>query len=100
MSSLSINVRRLVCNVSVKSKEKKSPLHKDPKAKKPDLQFREAAPQSGQAPPVGSETATEDKGPAAGRAPVSAAGADPRRVAEKVYDLMKEEVRLGRLRGG
>lgn len=97
---MSINVHRLVCNVSVKTKEKKSSLHKDPKSKKPDLQFREASPQSGQAPPVGSATATEDKGPATGREPVSAAGADPRRVAEKVYDLMKEEIRLGRLRGG
>ena len=96
---MSINVRRLVCNVSVKTKEKKSPLHKDAKAKKPDLQFREAPTQGGQAPPVGSETATQDKGPAAGRAPVSAAGVDPHRVAERVYELMKEEIRLGRLRG-
>ena len=98
---MAINVRRLVCNVSVKTTEKKSPLHKDAKGKRPDMLFRAASQaKSGQGPPSPSDTATEDKGPASGDAAVSGAGADPLRVADKVYDLMKQEIRLGRMRGG
>ncbi len=98
---MAVNVRRLVCNVTVKSTAKKSPLHKDAKSKHPDLKFREAGShQSGEGSPPPSETATEGKGPASGNAPVSASGADPHRVADKVYDLMKQEVRLGRMRSG
>lgn len=96
---MTIDVSRLVCNVTVKAKEKKSPLGKDAKSKHPDLLYRAPAGHGGQTPPVGSETATQDKGPASGRSEVSAAGADPLRVADKVYELMKDEIRLGRLRG-
>ena len=97
---MAISIARLVCNVTVKTGEKKSPLNKDAKAQRPDLQFRAPeSPKGGQAPASPAETATESKGPAAGQHEVSAAGADPLKVAERVYDLMKQEIRLGRLRG-
>jgi hypothetical protein len=97
---MSLSIRRLVCVVTVKGVEKKSPLNKDAKAARPDLQFRSPpARQAGQAGPSASESATEGKGSAAGKEPVSAAGVDPSRVAERVYELMKAEVRLARMRG-
>lgn len=97
---MSLNVRRLVCVVTVKGEEKKSPLNRDAKAARPDLEFRAApARQAGQAGPVGGDSATESKGAAAGKEPVSAAGVDPARVAERVYELMKAEIRLSRMRG-
>jgi hypothetical protein len=95
-----INIARLVCNVTVKTGEKKSPLSKDAKAQRPDMHYRTAEPhKGGQSPASPSETATEDKGPAAGKSEVSASGADPHKVADRVYELMKQEIRLGRLRG-
>jgi hypothetical protein len=95
-----ISIARLVCNVTVKTAEKKSPLNKDPKAQRPDMHYRQAeTPKGGQASASPAETATEGKGPAAGQHEVSAAEADPHRVAERVYELMKQEIRLGRLRG-
>ena len=98
---MSLNIRRLVCTVTIQTGEKKSPLNKDAKAPRPDLQFRTPpARQPGQAGPVGADSATESKGAAAGKETVSAAGVDPSRVADRVYEIMKAEVRLDRLRNG
>lgn len=50
--------------------------------------------------PDPNKTATEGKGAASGRGPISAKKADPKQVADRVYELMKKEILLGRERGG
>jgi hypothetical protein len=97
---MAINIKRLICNVTVKTGDKQSPLAKDAKAQRPDLLYAMPNGQpAGQAGPLGAETATHEKGPAAQSKEASPSAADPRRVAERVYDLMKQEVIAGRARG-
>lgn len=95
-----IEIARLICNVTVHSKEKRSPLHRDPKPKQPDLLFKAPTDGAGQAPPAPSQTASEDKGPASGKHGAEPTHADPRKVADQVYELMLQEIRLSRMRQG
>ena len=96
---MSINIQRLVCNITVKTGKEQSPLGKDGQSKKPSMHFA-SAPSRGsvEGGPVPSDTATQGK--SQGDETPSALRVDPHKVAEKVYDLMKQEVVLGRMRRG
>lgn len=67
----------------------------------PSLRFAQPTPaSSGGEVETPSQTATEGKVGTGYTAPISAKSADPNKVAERVYDLMKEELRIGRIRRG
>jgi hypothetical protein len=93
-------IKTLRCRVSVKQKEKVQPTGKTPGPAKPSYLHMQAQPtaQGPSAPP--SQTATEGKGSGIGeKKAISSQGADPYKVAEKVYQLMLEEARNDRRRG-
>lgn len=67
----------------------------------PSLRFAQPAPaSSGGDIETPSQTATEGKVGTGSNAPINAKSADPGKVAERVYDLMKEDLRIGRIRRG
>ncbi|MBC8064994.1 MAG: hypothetical protein H7Y17_09200 [Chlorobia bacterium] len=83
----------------MKTGKEQSPLNKDAQAKKPSMNLA-SAPSKGsvEGQPVPSDTATQGK--MQGDDTPSALRVDPQKVAEKVYELMKQEVILGRMRRG
>jgi len=100
-----IRIKQLRCKVTVKTASAKSPLHKDEKAPRPEMLF--ALPQGASAmetAPSPGETATEErdaqKQSGGTRSPAEPRRADPKQVADRVYELMRDEIRLTRLRGG
>ncbi len=94
-----INIQRLVCNVTVKTGKEQSPLGKNAQAKKPSMHFAAAPPKgAGEGGPVPSETATQGK--MQDDSTPSALRVDPQKVADKVYELMKQEIITGRMRRG
>ena len=93
-------IRALHCLVRVRSGTRDVALHRDERPPRPALEF--AMPVAGTAAeslPLPSESASEERGPAAGKAAVSASQTDPGQVADRVYELIKQEVRLGLQRG-
>ena len=102
---MAITIKQLNCRVTVKVGGKEGALHKNEGPPRPSMAF--AVPKGGASQETGeapSKTATEDeqrflvagkKGPDA-----KPKRADPQMVANRVYDLMREEIRLARLRGG
>ena len=96
-----LTIQTLKTTVKVKSKVKESPLHQPGRPERPSMNF--AMPiteQVAHGEPDPNKTATIGKGAASHRAPVSAKNADPKKVADRVYELMKREVLLGKQRGG
>ena len=93
-------IKTLRCRVSVKQKEKKAPTGKNAGPAKPSYLLMQAQPTAGGPSAAPSQTATEGKGSGIGeKKEISSQGADPQKVAEKVYQLMLEEARNDRRRG-
>ncbi|RYG44015.1 hypothetical protein EON79_15810 [bacterium] len=96
-----LNIRKLTVNVKVTKAPAESPLGREPKAARPGLLYAAPKPSMvGQATALGEAGATQAAGK--GDAPVAGAGAgaaDPVKVADRVYNLMMEELRLNRSRG-
>lgn len=96
-----LTIKNLKATVRVKNSRQESSLHQPARPARPSLEY---------ALPVGEElvhsdpdpnkTATEGKGSASGRSPISAKNADPKMVADRVYELMKREIQSMRERGG
>jgi len=98
---MAVRIQNLICRVNVRTKTPYGVLHQDVKPPRPTLAYARVtvAPpmETGPAP---SETATQPTDAARQRKRRIAPGmADARAVAERVYDIMKEEARLTRLRG-
>lgn len=96
-----MKIRRLSCHIRIVDGNKESISHKEATPSKPELVHLTTAEeprQGGQVEP--SRSATEERNPATGRKPVSAKNADPKVIADKVYDLMMRDARAGRLREG
>ncbi|RYG35379.1 hypothetical protein EON81_12920 [bacterium] len=96
-----LNIRKLTVNVKVDKKAAESPLGREPKAARPGLLYAAPKPAlAGQATALGEPEATQAAG--RGDAPVASAApgsADPVKVADRVYNLMMEELRMSRSRG-
>ena len=96
---MAVHIRNLVCRVSVRGKRKADSLHRGEQPQRPSLTFLQPEPPV-QAQPLPSQTATEQSEHGAQQlGKPSPSDADPRAVADRVYDLMKEELSIGRLRG-
>jgi len=95
-------IRKLTCKIRVRSGRKASLLHKPEKAPHPVMEFAmpavESAPPGQPAP---SQTATQERGGATGehKAKPSARRADPKAVADRVYELMRQEILDAQRRG-
>ena len=94
-------IKTLRCRVTVKQKEKKSPTSKNAGPAKPSYLHMQPQPAALTGPSAApSQTATEGKGSGVGeKKAISSQGADPMKVADKVYQLMLEEARNARRRG-
>lgn len=94
-------IRTLRCRVLVRQKDKKPATGKPAGQAKPSLLHIVPPPTETKGPSVlPSQSATEGKGSGAGEASqVSAAGVDPGKVADRVYQLMLEEIRSEQSRG-
>lgn len=98
---MAVHIRNLVCRVSVRGKRKADSLHRGEQPQRPSLAFLQPQPPAqAETPPLPSQTATEqsEQGTQQLGKP-SPSNADPRAVADRVYDLMKNELSVGRLRG-
>lgn len=93
-------IKTLRCRVSVKQKEKASPTGKNAGPSKPSYLAMQAQPNAQGPSTTPAQSATEGKGSGIGeKRAISSQGADPMKVAEKVYQLMVEEARNDRRRG-
>jgi len=98
---MAVHIRNLVCRVTVKGKRQADALQRSEQPQRPSLTFLQPEPPAqAETPPVPSQMATQqsEHGTEQGRKP-SPGDADPRAVADRVYELMKEELSMGRLRG-
>ena len=95
------HIKKLNCRVTVRAGSKKSIPHQTEKAAKPAMHFAIPQPEArSEAPTEPSLTATEGNGTATGsRQKPSVKQADARAVADRVMELMKQEMRLARERG-
>ncbi|MGI4788790.1 MAG: hypothetical protein ACRYFS_08065 [Janthinobacterium lividum] len=102
-----VHIKHLRCRVTVKSKGHDAPVTHHPSGpSQPSLKFALAAPapraEASQPEPIQAvQTAAGKPGEAkTTEAASEAKKADPRVVADRVYDLMKQEITLARQRGG
>src|SRR4051812_18234576 len=96
-----LTINTLRSTVKVKKRRRESSLHQSAQPVRPSMDYAMPAAQvtgEGDAPP--SQTATENSGASAGRGYTSPKSADPRKVAERVYELMRQEAILDRMRKG
>jgi hypothetical protein len=94
-------IKKLKSRVTITSQSSTGPLHGNIGPTRPSLQFAQAPP----APRDGTmnlpeESGTEGKGSASQSDPISAKNIDPKKVSDRVYDLMKEDLIISRMRRG
>jgi hypothetical protein len=96
-----LTIKTLKATIRVKNSRQESSLHQPAKPARPSLEYAlPVGEELAHGEPDPNKTATEGKGAASGRSPISAKNADPKMVADRVYELMKREILLGRDRGG
>jgi len=99
---MAIRIRNLTCRVTVSKGRKSDTLQRGEQPARPSLAFTQPEPAPhGETGPEPSRTVTEARETAGEKRQRKASPdkADPRAVADRVYDLMKEEISLARLRG-
>lgn len=99
-----VHVRRLRCRVTVRTGRRAGPIAHHPEGPaRPSMHFvlPEPTPRGEAVHPEPSQTVTEHPKAADAPAPVrDVKKADPKAVADRVYDLMKQEIIDARRRGG
>ncbi len=98
---MAIRIRQLNCKVSVRTKGAKPMLHSESRPERPALAYAMPMPKpQAESEPAPVQTATEERGAAAHTKPVlSPRNVDAKLVADRVYDLMRQEIAIGRQRG-
>ncbi len=96
-----MKIRRLISNVTVTTGELGSPMGRSEGSPRPTMAFAMAPAEvrAGQGSPQPSETATGLAPDLEGGQTADPRAADPGLIANRVYDLMKAEVRLAISRG-
>ncbi len=98
---MQLTIKNLKTTVRVKTGRKESALHQGPRPERPSMEYAMPITEPVvHAEPDPGKTATQGKGAASKRTPISAKNADPKKVADRVYELMKREIILGMQRGG
>ncbi len=97
-----LSIRTLNCRVTVATKKKRSPTAATAGPTQPSMAYREAPSAStGQSDPPEAETVAETPAPAAAKPTGgNVRSADPQQVADRVYEIVRDEIRLNRLRRG
>lgn len=96
-----LTIKNLTSNVRIESTQRHSNIHEPAQPNRPSMEYAMPITEhSAHGEPDPSQTATLGKGAASNRSPISARDADPHKVADRVYELMKREIILGRQRGG
>ncbi|HVT11709.1 MAG TPA: hypothetical protein VHE55_05545 [Fimbriimonadaceae bacterium] len=96
-----LTIKTLRVTVRVKSRRRESPMHEPARPERPSLEYAmPVTEQVAHGDPDPNKTATLGRGAATGRGPISARNADPNKIADRVYELMKREIILGKHRGG
>ena len=96
-----LTIKTLKTTVNVKTKRRESPLQKAPRPAQPSMEYAMPITDSvAEGGPDPNKTATQGKGPASKRIPISAKTADPNKVADRVFELMKREIMMNKYRGG
>lgn len=98
---MATTIKLLRCRIKVKSRSQRESLHEPARAERPSLEYAQPMGQetTHAENAIPAKTATEDRNASTQRERINPREADPKQVADRVYELMKEEVRLGRLRG-
>ena len=95
-------IKHLRCRVTVRTGGKGKSLQQSAaKPVKPDMAFAMPTPEpSGDTSPAPAQTATQERGQTATPQPqASPTRADPQAVADRVYELMQQEIKNARQRG-
>ena len=99
-----VHIRRLRCLVTVKTGGRDAPVAHHPEGpKRPSLHFAlpEPLPRAEAAPPEPARVVpTQSQEVVAPEPEQEVRKADPRAVADRVYELMRQEIALSRQRGG
>lgn len=95
-----VHIDTLRCRVSVVTKARGEIEHQTPRSERPSLEYvMPMTEESGTADALPGEMANEGITAASESETVDAATADPKQVADRIYEIMKQEARLGRMRG-
>lgn len=96
-----LKIKQLHCRVRITTGGRQDIQQPAAHPARPSLKFAmPAAEPRSETEPEPSQTATQERGQTSTRQPdADPARVDPQLVADRVYDLMREEVRIGRLRG-
>lgn len=98
---MALRIRQLSCTVRVKTAVKGGLLHQDKRPEKPSLRFVVPAPAAhGESPAPPGERLTGDQAASPLTPAAKPREVDVRAVADRVYDLMRREIELGRERAG
>ncbi len=98
-----VNIRRLRCRVMVKTGGRDAPVaHHSEGPKRPSLHFAlpEPEPRAEAVPPEPANPVREEPQAVTPGPEQEVRKADPRAVADRVYELMRQEIALSRQRGG
>ena len=96
-----LTIKNLKATVTLKGSRLSSPLHEPPGPQRPSMEFAMPITDSVlEGGPDPGKTATLGKGAASHRGPISARNADPGKVADRVYELLKREILFTKYRGG
>ena len=99
-----VHIKRLRCRVTVKTGGRDAPVaHRPEGPKRPSLHFAlpAPAPRAEAAPPEPARIVpAQPEESAAPQPEPEVRKADPRAVADRVYELMRQEIALSRQRGG
>jgi hypothetical protein len=95
-----IHIERLRCSIVLRAREESSPEHAASGPDRPTLEYAvPASQQATQAGPTPDETATERASRNDEETTPATRQADPRLVTDRVYEMMREELRTARMRG-
>src|ERR1044072_2170090 len=96
-----LTIKNLKATVRVKNSRQESALHQPARPARASLEYvLPIADEMEEGQPDPNKTATEGKGAASKRSPISAKNVDPKMVADRVYELMRKEIVTLRERGG
>lgn len=98
-----VHIKRLRCRVTVKTGGRDAPAAHHPEGpKRPSLHFAlpEPEPRAEATPPEPAHPVKQEPQAAAPQSEPEVRKADPRAVADRVYELMRQEIALSRQRGG
>lgn len=98
---MAVRIRRLRCRFTLRTGSRATDRHVAEGAARPQMQYSmPASPNTSEGGLPPSESASGQQSATGANRPVTTQRADPKKVADRVYELMKEEARVARMRRG